>query len=166
MANDIPEKAYRLGKEYERNYKGCSQCTVAALQDAFDIRNDGVFKAATGLAAGGGASVDGNCGAYSGAIMVLSSLNGRSRDDFADSSGSVFENFTLVRKLRERFIDEYGSIICRNIQTKILGRPFYLADADEFEKFEKAGAHDIHCLEVVGRAARWAAEIIIGEKLV
>ncbi|MBN2075240.1 MAG: C_GCAxxG_C_C family protein [Dehalococcoidales bacterium] len=166
MSSDIAQKAYNLGKEYEKTYKGCSQCVVAALQDAFNMPNDDVFKAATGLAAGCGASTDGNCGAYSGGIMFLSMLSGRERDDFKDPSGKVFVNFQLVNKLREMFIREYGSVICRNIQTKIFGRPYYLVDPDEFEKFEKAGAHEIHCLEVVGKGARWTADLIITEGLV
>jgi hypothetical protein len=98
--------------------------------------------------------------------MVLSSLLGRQRDDFADTAGVLFRNFELVQKLREKFIQEYGSIICRNIQTKLFGRPYYLADMDDLEKFEKAGAHDVHCPEVVGKAARWAAEIISEADLV
>jgi len=166
MADNTIEKAYQLGKDYEKTYKGCSQCVVAALQDAFNIRNDDTFKAATGLAAGGGAATDGNCGAYSGAIMVLSSLLGRDRDNFADVEGGLLGNFELVMKLHDKFIQEYGSVICRNIQTKVFGRPYYLADMDDFEKFEKAGAHDVYCPEVVGKAARWAAEIINEAKLV
>jgi C_GCAxxG_C_C family probable redox protein len=138
---------------------------VAALQDTFGIRNDDVFQAATGLAAGGGACTDGNCGAYSGAIMMISSLRGRSRDKFADHA-NVGANFAIVRKLHDRFIGEYNSVVCRDIQTKVFGRPFYLADPDDFQKFEKAGAHDVHCPEVVGKAARWAAEVIIDAKLV
>jgi len=165
MKNDPVEKAYQLGNEYEKVYKGCSQCVIAALQDAFNIPNADVFKAATGLAAGGGGSIDGSCGAYSGAIMVLSMLRGRTRDDFADAAGAMFSNFSLVMKLRERFIREYGSVVCRNVQTKIFGRPYYLVDMDEFRKFEEAGAHEVHCLEVVGKAARWAAELIIEENL-
>ena len=166
MSSDIAEKAYNLGKEYEKTCKGCSQCVVAALQDAFDMRNDDVFKAATGLAAGGGGSTDGNCGAYSGGIMFLSMLNGRERDDFKDASGKVFTNFQVVNKLRGMFIQEYGSVICRNIQTKMFGRPYYLVDPDEFEKFEKAGAHEVHCPEVVGKAAGWTADLVIKEGLV
>jgi len=166
MSESVMEKAYQLGKKYEQTYKGCSQCVIAALQDAFNIRNDDVFKAATGLVGGGGTCIDGSCGAYAGAIMVLSSLLGRQRDDFADTAGVLFRNFELVQKLREKFIQEYGSIICRNIQTKLFGRPYYLADMDDLEKFEKAGAHDVHCPEVVGKAARWAAEIISEADLV
>jgi len=166
MSGSVMEKTYQLGKKYEQTYKGCSQCVIAALQDAFNIRNDDVFKAATGLVAGGGTCIDGSCGAYAGAIMVLSSLLGRQRDDFADTAGVLFRNFELVQKLREKFIQEYGSVICRNIQTKLFGRPYYLADMDDLEKFEKAGAHDVHCPEVVGKAARWAAEIISEADLV
>jgi len=165
MTSDIAEKAYRLGKKYEQEHGGCSQCVVAALLDAFEIKNDDVFKAATGLAAGGGACIDGSCGAYSGAIMILSLLLGRQRNDFEDKAGAMFRNFTLVSKLHDRFIREYGSVVCRDVQTKMFGRPYYLADPDEFQKFEKAGAHEVHCPEVVGKAARWAAELIIGEGL-
>ena len=160
------EKAYQLGQKYEQIYTGCSQCVVAALQDSLNIRNDAIFKAATGLAAGGGASIDGSCGAYTGSVMVLSYLFGREREYFADTAGVLLNNFELIRKLHDKFIQEYGSVICRNIQTKVFGRPYYLADTDDFEKFEKAGAHDVHCPEVVGKAARWAAEIINEVKLV
>lgn len=166
MSGNSIEKAYQLGKKYEQTYKGCSQCIVAALQDTFNIRNDAVFKAATGLAAGGGASTDGSCGAYTGGVMILSSLMGREREDFADTAGILLKNFELIRKLHDEFIREYGSVICRNIQTKIFGRPYYLADMDEFEKFEKAGAHDEHCPGVVGKAARWTAQLIIETGLV
>ncbi|MCK4862666.1 MAG: C_GCAxxG_C_C family protein [Dehalococcoidales bacterium] len=161
MTENAAVKAYQLGKKYEQIYTGCSQCVIAALQDTFNIRNDAIFKAATGLAAGGGASIDGSCGAYSGGIMVLSYLMGREREDFADSGGILLRNFELIRKLRDEFIQEYGSVICCDIQTKIFGRSYYLADMDEFEMFEKAGGHDaLHCPEVVGKAARWAATLI------
>jgi hypothetical protein len=40
---DTADKAYELGKKYERVYRGCSRCVVAALQDAFGIRNEDVF---------------------------------------------------------------------------------------------------------------------------
>jgi len=166
MAEKAVEKAYELGKNYEKTYRGCSQCVVAALQDVFNIRNDDIFKSATGLAGGSAMSGEGGCGAYVGAIMVLGCLVGRERDNFSDPEGIRFKTHQLAGKLRKKFIDEYGSIVCRNIQTKVLGRYYYLADPQEYEKFHNAGAHDIHCPEVVGKAARWMAEIIMEENLV
>ncbi|HEX77917.1 MAG TPA: C_GCAxxG_C_C family protein [Dehalococcoidia bacterium] len=165
VGKEAVQKAYDLGKEYERTYRGCSQCVIAALQDAFEFRNDDVFKAATGLAGGGGITTDGSCGAYTGAILTLSSLLGRERDDFADPKGIRFRTHELVRRFRHNFIQEYGSVVCRNIQTKVLGRPYYLADPEEMRKFHDAGAHDVHCPEVVGKAARWMAELIVEENL-
>ena len=41
----LVKKAYSLGFAYEKKYRGCSQCTLAAIQDTLGIRNDFVFKA-------------------------------------------------------------------------------------------------------------------------
>ena len=151
---------------YEKTYHGCSQCVLAALQDAFDKRDDAIFQAATGLAGGGGLTCDGSCGAYTGAIMFLGQLLGRERDNFADPDDIRLQNMQMVRDLRQRFIEKYGSVICRDIQTKVMGRPYYLADAEDYERFHNAGAHDIHCPEVVALGARWAAEIAAQQELV
>ena len=163
---DAADRAYEAGKQYEQTYYGCAQCTLAALQDTFERRDDPVFQAATGLSGGGGLTIDGSCGAYAGAILFIGQLLGRHRDDFADADEVRLETAALVRELRQRFIDEYGSVVCRNIQTKMMGRPYYLADPDEFQRFHDAGAHDVDCPEVVGRAARWAAEIVTEKDLV
>jgi len=152
MPDNVSEKAYERGNYYEKTYHGCSQCAIAALQDVFDIRNDDIFKSSTALAGGSALSCEGSCGGYVGALMVLGHLVGRERDNFADPD--------------KKFIDEYGSIICRNIQTKVMGRPYYLADPQEYEKFHNAGAHEIYCPDVVGKAAQWMAEIIQEAKLV
>jgi C_GCAxxG_C_C family probable redox protein len=162
------EKAYELGKKYELTYMGCSQCALGALQDALDIRNDDIFKAATALAGGGCATGDGSCGAYVGSLMILSSLIGRERDKFDDFENIAPDSraYKLARKFREKYIQEYGSVICRDIQTKVLGRPYYIADPDELAKFEAVGGHgEKGCPEVVGKAARWMVELIQEEDL-
>lgn len=153
--------AYETGFQYERIYKGCSQCVVAAVQDLFGARNEAVFRAASGLAGGGGLCGDGGCGSYTGGVMVLSQFSGRTRKNFLDPARTRKYSFDLAKKLHDRFIAEYGSVICRDIQQKIFGRPYYLRDAEEFEKFEKAGAHDVQCPSVVGNSVRWVAEILL-----
>ncbi len=160
---EILQRVYDLGFDYEADFLGCSQCVVAALQDVFDARNDDVFRAASGLAGGVGICGDGCCGAYVGGVMVMSQLHGRTRDNFRDPERVRRKSFDLAKKLHDRFIGEYGSVICRDIQQKIFGRPFYLRDAEEFEKFEKAGGHYDKCPAVVGNASRWVAEILLDE---
>jgi C_GCAxxG_C_C family probable redox protein len=165
MAENIAEKAYELGKQYEQDFRGCSQCVLAALQDVTGLRNDDIFKAATGLSGGGGSATDGSCGAYSGAILMLSRLWGRDRGHFDDTQNVRARTQQMVRKFHDHFIQEYGSVVCRDIQTKLLGRFYYLADPEEAEKFHNAGAHSVHCPEVVGKAARRMVEIIQEEDL-
>jgi len=124
-----------------------------------------VFKAATGLAGGVGLSGIGPCGAFSGAAMVLSQLKGRERSNFSDPEKVRFKSFDMSSKLVDKFLDEYGTITCRDIQQRIFGRSYYLRDPDEFKKFHDAGAHDEKCPDVVGKAARIAVEIILDEGL-
>jgi hypothetical protein len=88
---EILKKAFDLGFEYEKVYMGCSQCVLAAIQDLFEKKNDEVFRAASGLAGGVGLCGDGCCGAYTGGVMALSQLYGRTREKFLDPEYAKFE---------------------------------------------------------------------------
>lgn len=165
MSHDAMDRAYEAGKRNEAEYHGCAQCVLAALQDTFDERDDAVFRAATGLSGGGGLSGDGSCGAYTGATLFLGQLQGRERDDFTDEAGVRYETSRMVGDLRSRFVERYGSVVCGDIQTSVIGRSFDLTDVDDVACFKEAGAHLVHCPEVVGMAARWTAEIAIENDL-
>ncbi len=162
----VLQKAYDLGYRYERAYRGCAQCVMAALQDALQIPNEAVFKAMSGLAGGGALLGDSGCGAYVGGIAFLSGLRGRERSDFADSQQLRFASFANGRKLHDRFMAEYGTVVCRELHTKLFGRPYFLPDPDEVKKFNDAGGHDRVCTDVCGKAARWVAEIAFDEGLI
>ena len=86
---ELLEKAYEMGFEYEKKYKGCSQCTLAAVQDLLEIQDDATFKAASGFAGGGGITIEGPCGGFTGGVMVLSQLCGRERKNFDDPDRKV-----------------------------------------------------------------------------
>jgi C_GCAxxG_C_C family probable redox protein len=161
--NELMEKAFQLGFDYEKTYRGCAQCTIAAIQDTLDIREDNVFKAATGLAAGGGLTGIGVCGGYVGSMMMISWLCGRERSNFEDPEKKRHIAFALSRKFTQKYIQEFGSIICRDIQTQIFGRPYYIADPREYDAFEEAGGHDDKCTNVVGKASRLAVGFILDE---
>jgi len=159
------DKAYQLGFEYETTFRGCSQCAIAAIQDTLDIRDDIVFKAGSGLAGGGGRTGIGVCGGYAGGVMVLSQLLGRERSLFEDTEGVRYKSFELAKKFLHQYSCELGSIICRDIQLIRFGRTFYLADQEDMEKFEEAGAHIDKCPDVVGKAAQLAVKLILDEGL-
>ena len=160
------EKAYELGKKYERTYKGCGQCFVGAVQDALNLKGDEVFKASTAFAGGIGLMGDGSCGAYVGGILILGDRIGREKSDFIDAPGVRFKTYSLAKRYHDLFIEKYGSVTCRDIHMKIFGRPYFLNDKEEFMKFEQAGGHEDKCPEVVGVAARWLLELLAKEDLI
>ena len=159
------KKAYDLGFEYEKTYRGCGQCVVAALQDTFDIRDDAIFKAASGFAGGCGLTGIGICGGFAGGVMVLSQLLGRERTDFSDPEGVRFKSFDITTLFANRFLEEFGTLICHGVQEKKFGRSYNLRDPEEFKAFHDAGAHDVKCPEVVGKSAQMAVEIALSEGL-
>ena len=165
-AKQLIEKAYKLGFEYEEFYRGCSQAALGAIYDTLNMKDDGVFKAATGFAGGGGLSGVSVCGGYAAGVLAISQLMGRERSNFKDPEGVRFENFKLVREFTLKYLEELSSIICRDIQIKKFGRPYYIADKDEFDKFEEAGGHRDKCTDVVGRATRIAVQFILENGLI
>jgi len=159
----IIKTAYERGFFYEKNYHGCAQSTIAAVQDAFGIRNDFIFKTGSGLAGGMGSLGDGICGGYTGGGIMISTFFGRTRNLFNDDEESKRCSSFLVRELHQRFLEKYGSVICRDIQKKIFGRSYNLWDENDKIIFEKDGAHIDKCTKVVGDASSWAAELILQE---
>lgn len=161
--DDVIEHAARLGYEYERVHRGCAQCTVAAVQDPLYIGNDEVFKAATGLAAGGGGTCAGTCGALSGGIMVMSTCFGRTRDSFDSDVAGERCAPRLSRELFRLFRDRYNATTCSGIHNKIFGRTFDLWDDGDSRAFDDAGAHEDKCTSVVANASRWTTQLILEE---
>ena len=66
-------------------------------------------------------------------------------------------------KLRSKFFEEFGGVVCKDVQKKIFGRSFNLLDKEDYKIFEKMGAHTDKCTDVVGKTAVWTADIILDE---
>ena len=160
-------KVERLAIEYDQKYSGCAQCVMAALKAILreKISND-AFKAASGLA--GGVGRTGNmCGAITGGVMVLSLYLGRKYEDFFQPKNSEnIESLRIAKKLVDRFIREYKSTSCHDIQTKIMGRSFDFWKKEDEEAFLDAGGRDDKCPIVCGKGARWVLEILFEENLI
>lgn len=160
---ELVEKAYQLGYEYEQECGCCSQCTVAAIQDTFGILDNDLFKAVYGMGAGIGLTGKGSCGALAAGVLVIGALRGRERTDF--HGGRNPQCYALARQLLERFESKYRSSLCSGIQECKFGRSFDLTDRLQRFAFEEAGGHRDKCPEVVGTAARWVAEMIVNGEI-
>jgi len=159
---ELLEKAYNLAFKYEAEVGSCPQCVTAAILETPDVGDKNIFKSSDALAGGTALSSKGTCGALVGGLLAISSIVGREYNDFKEGK-SKRRVFRYSKMLYDKFIDEYGSPLCCDVQTKLFGRSFNLLDRKEYEEFEKAGAHVDKCPSVSGNVARWAAEIIIDE---
>jgi hypothetical protein len=136
------QKAYDLGHRYEARYGNCCQCTLAALQDAlpFVPKDVNLFRAGCGLDGGSTPVGVQNCGSFTGAAMVMGYLTGRWRDEDRFIGGTGLAH-RLTHRLYARYKKHYGTVLCQDVRKGVGG----------------------NCPEVVGRAARWAAEILVEE---
>lgn len=162
------EKAHELGVAYEKNSGSCSQCTVAALKEILGFE-DVVVKVASSSCGGQAGFSTGACGGMVGGTMVLDFYFGRSADMVSsvqmrpESMGALARGMEVSRMLGRRFIQEYGSILCPQIQSRIFGRSFNLQDPADWKAFEEAGAHNdpSKCMSIVGKAVQWTMEILM-----
>lgn len=160
------KKASELAYKYEHDWGACSQCTIRALQEVYGEIDNDVFQALGSFAAGGACEGDGICGAYAATLYFFGTKYGRNFDDIGKNPDDPKalkkheDQFLLVKKMHDKFIEKYGSVICHQIHRKLYGRPYYIADPEELDKFDKQGAHDWGCTSVCGDAAKWAVEIL------
>jgi len=141
--------------DYEELFASCSQGTLLALQEHFNLGNAEVLKAATAMP---GIALRGDtCGAVVAGIMALGLALGREKpDDLA----AVSRTTAAARKLCKRFEAELGSCNCRDVQHQIFGRSFNLTDPQEGREFVKANAIK-KCRLPAERAARITGELIL-----
>lgn len=159
---EMLEMAFACGKKYEMENGGCPQCTLAAVFEVLGLASDEVFKAATALADGVGLTGDGHCGALSGGTMAIGFLHGREKQDFGDMMKLVKANL-MAKELCDRFISKYGTVRCRDLQSKFFGKFFDLYNPAEMEAAFQAGMLD-RCSSVVGDVARMTVEILLDEE--
>ena len=164
------ERIQRVKRKALENdfHSGCSQSVLGALQEEFGIGNKESFKAATVLS-GGVVRQGETCGAIIGALLALGLVIGRERMEDEGAYQAMMEpSMELRTRFKEELKKQFGfeeelkSTLCRDIQEKVLGRFFYLADEEERQAFLDAGGHsETKCPKVCGIAAQVAAEKIL-----
>jgi len=139
---EIIQKAYELGYKYENEQKGCARCTVAALQDAvpFVNRSEELFRGSTCLDGGATPTNIASCGAFTGSGMVIAYVCGSTRDGTVFTGSNELAH-SLIHKVHDQFVKAYGTVICADVRKAI----------------------NKNCPEVVGRAAKWTAQLLIEE---
>jgi mannitol-1-phosphate 5-dehydrogenase len=160
---EVLKRAYNLGFEKEKVFHGCAQCTLAALFELTGKEHPLLFQAASGLAGGIGLCGDGSCGGYTGGIMDLGSYAGRRLEHIDGDKETQYKSFKMAQKLRDRYMETYGSVTCKDIHEEIFGRAYILKTKPVRVEFEEAGAHTDKCTTVIACATMWTADLLMEE---
>lgn len=158
------KRAYELGFESEKQYRGCAQGTLLALKELTGIWNKDLFRAATGFSGGMALCGDGVCGGYSGGVMFMGLINGRDYDRMLvdGDKPNQYVAYEAAQRLRDHFEACFASPICMRIhETMFRGEHYILRTKARRDEFEAAGAHTVVCTTVVALACTWVAEIIL-----
>ena len=165
---EILDRVERRAAKLKYKHGGCGQTPLLALQEEFNFPGgDAVFKSLTFTGYGLAAKLD-VCAALLAGFAAIGLAAGRESleepiypdPERVDETLGIPKTLVRIREFYQKFVDEYGGYSsCRDIQEELFDRVYNLADPKEKQVFIELYAPD--CAEVVGKAARLAAETIL-----
>jgi len=157
----LAEKVSEDASHYEMTMRGCCQSTLAAIQDSLEIGGTELYKATSAMSAG----VAGNgevCGALLAGVLSIGLVYGRdNKEEFTRTSKAYQDARTRAGKLTDKFRDEFGSLRCSDVLTKLHGRPFNLRDPEDYQALGVPEIHDKCAYITCKKAARMAIETLL-----
>jgi C_GCAxxG_C_C family probable redox protein len=164
----VIKKAYDKARSYTPQYRSCSNGTALALMETFNLADNSVFKAASGLHGGIGGMGD-VCGSLLGASLILGLVCGVGPKERAklkankpDKPGAKDVPTELVGQLYKWFRKEFGSVKCRIVRAKFeraLNQDIRIRDmTDEAKQAALFGK----CDELAAKTTARTAEILWG----
>jgi C_GCAxxG_C_C family probable redox protein len=160
------KRAYDKARIYTPQYRSCSNGTALALMEAFNIADNSVFKAASGLHGGIGGMGD-VCGSLLGAGLILGLVCGAGPKERAklkaekpDKPGAKDVPTELVGQLYKWFRKEFGSVKCRTVRARFEKELNQDLRTKDLTVEAKQAALFARCDELAARTAARAAEIL------
>lgn len=118
-----------------------------------------LFKAMVGLS-----GLSGGCGGICGATSAICLRYGVDREEFVsdpETRGRVLRKIRqTVKAVRDKFVEEYGGYLCRDVQMKLFGRAFDFSIPEDIEAFRKENPLE-KCSKVTANAVGWTVEAIL-----
>lgn len=136
-------KANKAIELFKEGYN-CSQAVLCAFCDELGMDFDTALKISSSFGGGMGRMRE-VCGAVSGLFMAAGLKFGYSSPDDMDAKK---EHYKLIQELAEKFKENNGTIICRELLNNPSEIPSYVPDERTKEYYKKRP-----CAELVGEAA-------------
>ena len=157
---EILDQVGRVAAEAQIRDDVCSRSTLIGLKSYFDWIPDELIRASMSLCGGAGAA-SGSCGTYTCGLLAIGlKFNVPLEDELNDPSkqGIGADKFM---EFRDRFIKAMGTTLCPELQKQVFGRSYIFTHPDDTEEYFKITDHNVKCADVVERATRVAAEMLL-----
>ncbi|MBR4904007.1 MAG: C_GCAxxG_C_C family protein [Selenomonadaceae bacterium] len=102
----------KTADELHRKGYNCSQSVAVACADLVDVPKETLFKASEGFGLGMG-TMDGVCGALTGALLIAGLKNSTGNLTSPKSKGATMK---IAKAMQNNFREKCGSIICRELK--------------------------------------------------
>ena len=102
----------KMADELHRKGYNCSQSVAVACADLVDVPAETLFKATEGYGFGMG-TMDGTCGALTGALLIAGLKNSTGNLESPKSKGATMK---ISKAMLTSFREKSGAIICRDLK--------------------------------------------------
>jgi C_GCAxxG_C_C family probable redox protein len=153
----ILDRVQRRAEEYNFISQNCARGTALAVMEEFGLGNLEVIKALSPFPGFGGTGW--MCGGVTGGVVALGLYFGSEHMLDQEKTG---ETIAAARKFMPRFEAEAGSVLCSELQEKVIFDRYMdpAASPENMQAFAEAKGFE-KCGLLPGIGARLAAEIII-----
>ncbi len=164
---EILDRVEERAASYQYEFRGCGRSLVLALQEEFDLPG-GVTALKSASFAGQGIARMGNaCGALFGGVVAIGLAHGPEnledpifpQQETVDEKTGNPKSLEVIRAFFQKFEQEMGGTMCRDIQAKLFGKCYNTLIPAENKEFAQISRDK--CAQRVGKIARYAAEAII-----
>ena len=157
--------AYKSAEAYEKQHFDCVQSVFTAIKqtlpeterDLYSFSN--TFTGVVGLKSN-------SCGALIGGVMALSYYLSRKYNCSELNEDIRIQVHKLASRLSDKFLEEFGSSLCDEIQINRMGKSYCLSDKEELIEFLQVANHSDKCPLVCGLAAAFVIEILGEENII
>lgn len=142
-----PNEKAELARELFLSGSNCAQSVYAAFADEMGMSRETALRLSGGLGGGIG-GLRFTCGAFLAMAMVMSALRGYT--DGADMDGKK-RLYAQVQRLHERFVEKYGTSVCRELLEKngVSASPVPSQRTPEYYKKRHCAQYVAFCAELV-----------------
>ncbi|NLM84569.1 MAG: C_GCAxxG_C_C family protein [Clostridiales bacterium] len=141
----------------------CSRSLLIGLNEYFGFIPDEVIRASFSLCGGAGAS-SGSCGCYTCGLLAIGLKYNAPLEDELDDPDLQSIGQQKFMEYRDRFIKEMGSTLCPELQKQVFGRGFDFKNPEDAAAFFADKEHHIKCAQIVEKAARLTAEMLLEDE--